>query len=232
MESAADARVREAEQSMNFRYPIFVDVAGKRCLVAGAGHELPGKIHRLLEQGAIVFYVNPEAVPEIRALAAGGLIEWHRREVQPADVQDCFLVITDREDNSAIFEAAERNNILCNSVDDPEHCRFSFGSVLSRGDLKIAVSTNGIAPALAVRLRERLEREIGDEYALFVQLLGEVRTEIATSIPVFERRKALWYDLVDSDALQLIGDGRYADAQHLIRTLVEEAKGDRRVGRE
>jgi precorrin-2 dehydrogenase/sirohydrochlorin ferrochelatase len=200
--------------------------------MAGAGHELPSKIHRLVEQGAIVVYVNPEAVPEIRALAARGRIEWHRRDVQPADVEGCFLVITDRQDNSAIFEAAERNNVLCNSVDDPEHCRFSFGSVFTRGDLKIAVSTNGIAPALAVRLRERLEREIGAEYALFVQLLGEVRAEIATSIPAFERRKALWYDLVDSDALQLIGDGRYAEAQHLIRTLVDEAKGDCRAAQE
>ena len=79
-----------------------------------------------------------------------------------------MLVITDRDDNSTVFQLAEERNILCNAADDPEQCRFSFGSVVSRGDLTLGISTNGIAPALAVRLRERFEREFGDEYAQFL----------------------------------------------------------------
>ncbi len=141
---------------MNFRYPIFLDLTGKQCLVAGEGYEIAGKVRALVEAKANVTYVNPRAEPSIQELASSGAIRWLQREFESSDLEGLFLVITDREDNSEIFRLAEERNILCNSVDDPENCRFSFGSIHRRGELTIAISTNGWAPAVAVRLRERL----------------------------------------------------------------------------
>src|SRR6478752_5032404 len=137
---------------MNFRYPIFLDLSGKKCLVIGDGHEIAGKVRALVDAAAKVTYVNPRAAPAIEALATAGLISWARRGFEPHDLDDCFLAITDGDNNAEIFRLAEERRVLMNAVDDPEHCRFSFGSVHRQGDLTISISTNGVAPALAVRL--------------------------------------------------------------------------------
>jgi precorrin-2 dehydrogenase / sirohydrochlorin ferrochelatase len=209
---------------MNFRYPVFLDVAGKRCLVTGEGYEIPPKVHTLVRRGAQVIYVNPTAEESIATLAAEGRLTWHQRQFEPHDLEGCLLVITDQEDNSEVFRLAEAQNVLCNAADDPEFCRFSFGSVVARGDLTMAISTNGIAPALAVRLRERLEKEIGQEYERFVEMLGKLRQEITHSIPDFGARKALWYRLVDSEALTLLRAGHEEEAVQLLRRMVDEAQ--------
>jgi siroheme synthase-like protein len=209
---------------MNFRYPIFLDVAGKPCLVTGEGPEIPAKIQRLVASGARVSYVNPTANEAVAALAADGQIEWHARHFEASDLDGCFLVIAARNADGKIFRLAEERNVLCNTVDDPAHCRFSFGSVVSRDDLVLAISTNGVAPALAVRLRERLEQEFGAEYAEFVAMLGELRPHITREVPDFASRRALWYRLVDSEALGAIRRGEPAKARQLLQRLVDEAK--------
>jgi siroheme synthase-like protein len=117
----------------------------------------------------------------------------------------------------------EERGILCNSVDDPEHCRFIFGSVHRRGDLMIAISTNGWAPALAVRLKEKFQREIGPEYEALLGMLKDVRPEITRRIPDFDARKALWYRIVDSDLLDVLRDGHTGEARRRLNDMIEAA---------
>ena len=207
---------------MNFRYPVFLDLAGKKCLVTGEGFELAAKIQALVEASGNVVYVNPQAEPKIQALAEAGIVEWRARDFEPADLVDCFLVISDQDDNSNVFRLAEESRVLCNSVDDAENCRFSFGSVHRQGDLTIAISTNGWAPALAVRIRERLEGEIGREYAKLLTLLKEIRAEITSRLPDFASRRQLWYRIVDSDALEFLRNGEDDKAAAKIRQMLEE----------
>ena len=73
--------------------------------------------------------------------------------------------------------------------------------------MTIAISTAGKAPALAVRLKEQLQKEIGPEYERFLELAGQLREPLAHHIPDFETRKLLWYNLVDSDTLDLLARG-------------------------
>jgi len=188
---------------MNFRYPVFLDLSGKNCLVIGEGQEIAAKAKALVEAGATVRHVNP-------------------REFQTADLEDCFLVITGQADNSEVFRLAEEKGILCNSVDDPEHCRFSFGAVHRQGDLTIAISANGSAPALAVRLKEGLQNQIGPEYGELLGLLKTVRTEITTRIPDFTARRQLWYRIVDSEVLSLLRRGDREAASQAVRGMIEE----------
>jgi precorrin-2 dehydrogenase/sirohydrochlorin ferrochelatase len=205
---------------MNFRYPIFLDLSAKKCLVVGEGYEVAAKVEGLVEAAARVTYINPRAEVAIEAMAWAGLLEWETREFQPADLQGCFLVISDLPDNSAIFQMAEEQGILCNSVDDPAHCRFSFGSLHRQGDLTIAISTNGYAPALAVRLKEQFQCEVGPEYAEFMRMLRDVRPQITSGLTDFGARRALWYRIVDSEILALLRAGDTDGAQELLRSLV------------
>ena len=192
---------------MNFRYPVFLDVSAKKVLVTGAGYEVAFKVKNLVDCSANVTYVNPDAEPAIESLAAGGLLHWEKRTFEASDLEGCFMVISDLEDNSEIFAMAEARGILCNCVDDPENCRFSFGSMHKQGDLTIAISTNGWAPAVAVRLKESFQREIGPEYGEFLSMLKAVRPAITTRIPDFGARRELWYRIVDSGFLPRIKAG-------------------------
>ena len=189
---------------MNFRYPVFLDLSGKKCLVIGDGREIAAKVTALIEAGA-----------EVRQVSA--------RAFKPADLDGCFLVITDQQDNSEVFRLAEKQKILCNAADDPGNCRLIFGAVHRQGDLAIAVSTNGHAPALAVRLKERLQQEIGPEYGELLELLRVVRPEITSRIADFSRRRELWYRIVDSDVLNLLREGKRDDAVRAIRGMLDAA---------
>jgi precorrin-2 dehydrogenase len=208
---------------LNFRYPIFLDLTGKRTLVTGEGFELANKVRGLVDASAEVVYVNPHAEPGIAALAAEGRLAWHAREFVETDLDGCCLVIADLGSNGLVFRLCEERGILCNSVDDPEHCRFSFGAVHRRGDLTIAISTNGGAPALAVRLKEKFQREIGPEFETLIDMLKQVRPEITNCIADFEARRALWYKIVDSELLELLREGRTQEARTALMQMIHDA---------
>jgi siroheme synthase-like protein len=208
---------------VNFRFPVFLDLSRKKCLVTGEGYEVAAKVQALVDAGADVLYLNPRAEPPIEALAAAGLIAWQKRDFAPHDLSGCFLVIADCEKNSEIFRLAEEQRVLCNSVDDPEHCRFSFGAIHRRGELTIAISTNGWAPAVAVRLKERFQRDIGPEYADFLELLKQARPQITARIASFAARRELWYRIVDSEVLAHLQRGETAAATQLLQHLIDTA---------
>ena len=208
---------------MNFRYPVFLDLTGKKCVVTGEGLEIAAKLEGLYKASAKVVYVHPAAETRIQEMAATGMISWEQRDLRADDLEDCFLVVTDREDNSRIFALAEARNVLCNAVDDPSHCRFTFGSVHRQGDLTIAISTNGRAPALAVRLRQWIEQNIGPEYGSLLEIMKRVRPEINDAIPDFSARRELWYGIVDSEVLSLLRDGQTSEAHAQIRRMIDEA---------
>lgn len=200
---------------MNY-YPIFLNLQGRRCIVIGGGVIAEGKVRGLLEAEAAVIVIAPELTARLRAWVAEGRIGRLTRPYQSGDLAGAFLVISatdDREVNARVWAEATARNIPVNVVDDTPHCNFIAPSILRRGDLAVAISTSGKAPALAVRLREQLEHLVGDEHARFLELAGTLREPLAVRYPSFEQRKALWYRLVDSDVLALLKQGDQATAR-------------------
>lgn len=187
-------------------YPVFlVGLENRRCVVIGGGHEAERKAAGLLDCDANVTVISPEVTPKLKQWADAGRINWVAREFQPGDTEGAFLTIaenTNPERSAAIW--AEAKDGLVNVMDDIEHCNFIAGSVLKQGPLTIVISTNGAAPALAVRLRERMQREYGPEYGLFLDLMRELREPIARCYPDMAERKRVWYALVDSDIIELL----------------------------
>jgi precorrin-2 dehydrogenase/sirohydrochlorin ferrochelatase len=159
-------------------FPMLVNLAGRKCLVVGAGTVAVAKIEGLLLCGAEVVVVSPRAVETIQRLARTGRLVWRRRAFSPRDVQGRFLAIAATNSskvNEAVFHACVARGVLCNSVDDPEHCDFIYPAVARRGPLQIAISTGGRSPALAARLRRELERQFGPEWGAWVEDLGKRR---------------------------------------------------------
>jgi siroheme synthase-like protein len=166
---------------MSGLFPMFMKLCGRQCLVVGAGTVAEPKISSLLEADAVVKVVAPQATEQVRSLAREARIHWEQRLFRESDLESCFLVVSATNDiqvNEAVYRQAEVRGVLCNAVDDPERCDFFYGSVVQRGPLQIAISTAGLSPALAQRLRRELEDQFGPEYSGWVEQLGRERARL------------------------------------------------------
>lgn len=166
-------------------FPLFLKLAGRACLVVGAGAIAESKIESLLRAGARVTVVAPEATAKVRSWARGKQIVWRARAYRAADLSGAFLVIAATSSSAlhrAIHRQARRAGILCNAVDDPPNCDFYYPAVVRRGSLQIAISTGGESPSLAARLRAELERQFGPEYGAWVKRLGRNRARILRGV--------------------------------------------------
>lgn len=178
--------------------PIFVKLQDRLVVVVGGGGIAAGKIEGLLAAGARVRVVAPEVTPRIREWIEQKQVEWQTAAFEPRHLDGAFLVIAATSApgvNEAAFSEAEARGILCNAVDDIGHCHFYYGSVVQRGDLQIAISTNGKSPALAQRLRIQLEKQFGSEYEVWLEWLGAARELLRAGDGSADSKKILLHHL-------------------------------------
>jgi precorrin-2 dehydrogenase/sirohydrochlorin ferrochelatase len=186
-------------------FPMFMKLEGRSCLVVGAGAIGEPKIESLLTSGASVRVIAPQVSPAVAEWARAGAIVWEAREFKVTDLDGVFLVIaatSSREVNGAIFHEAQQRNVLCNVVDDPEYCDFYYPAVVRRGDLQLAISTNGHSPALAQRIRRELEIQFGPEYGEWLEELGKIRQQLFASGMNPDERRRLLHELASREAFE------------------------------
>jgi siroheme synthase-like protein len=206
-----------------FSFPIMVEVRDVPVFVAGGGHEAEAKARTLADLGANVrLWLRgdpepPSSTPASRQIAgAHARVVVHRGPFDPALLDGARLAIVDtgdRELDHRVAAEARRLGVLVNTVDDVDHCDWSAPAVLRRGALTIAIATAGVAPALAVRLRDSLADVIGPELGDLLVLLGDVRPRIRASGRPFAARRRLWYELIDGPALDHLHAGRELEAR-------------------
>jgi siroheme synthase-like protein len=188
-----------------FAFPIFVEVRGRRVFVAMGSHESDAKAEALAELGADVSAYRALDGPFHPALLDGAVL--------------AIVGTGDRSLDHRIAAACRERSLLVNTVDDIPWCDWSAPAILRRGDLTLAIGTAGIAPALAVRLRDLIGEElVGPEYEALLELFADARPEIMHSGRSFRERRALWYRLVDGPARELIRDGDREGARRAIET--------------
>ena len=200
-------------------FPANFVVAGRRCVVVGAGRIAARKLGSLLGANADVVVIAPHAVDEIRDAQQAGRLVWHERAFTASDLDDAWLAITATADpavNRAVFEAGEARRVWVNSADDPKNCSFTLMSVIRQGDLVVTIGTNGRSPALATFLRDHVRTEMGPEYETLLELFSEAREAFRASGRSSE--DADWRRAFDSGILDLVRDGREAEARELLRS--------------
>ncbi len=197
--------------------PIFLKLDGRQCLLVGAGTVALDKIGSLLKTGLKLRVVAPEARAEVQKLAAEGKLEWIQRPFVPSDLDGNFIVIAATDVpavNAEVYRGAVARGIFCNSVDDIPNCDFFFGSVVSRGDLQIAISTAGESPALAQRLRREIDEQLPRNLGPWLAQLGELRREVLSTHERGEERRLLLHEL----AQRQICDSALCATKQLART--------------
>jgi siroheme synthase-like protein len=207
---------------MNFKeskprlyYPIFLNLQGKKCVVVGGGRVALRKVTTLLDCGADITVISPKPHAEISKLFKNKAIRLVRRNYERGDLRRAALSIAAthmKKINRKVAEESKKNGTLVNVVDDAELSDFIIPSSFRRGDLSVAVSTSGMSPALAKKIRAKLEKNIGIEYAYLLSLIAEIRSEI--------KKKGLrvsaktWQESLDLDSLILfLKAGRHEEAK-------------------
>src|ERR1700681_1580688 len=193
------------EETVTNLFPMFMKLAGRQCLIVGAGKVGEPKISGLIDTGARIHVVAIAASDQVREWADAGKIELELRAFSSADLDDKFLAVVataSRNLNKLVYREAQRRGVLCNVVDVPEYCDFFYPAVVRRGDLQIAISTGGQSPSLAQKLRQQLERQFGPEYSGWVEQLGETRRLILASDLDKERKLELLHSLASREAFE------------------------------
>jgi siroheme synthase-like protein len=172
-------------------YMACLDLEGRSVLVVGAGNVALEKVRGLLECGARVTVVAPEARAELLALP----VEWLARGYHSSDLRGRFLVVAATSStplNRRVFADAETRSMLCNVVDVPELCSVILPAVHREGPIAVAVSTGGASPALAQRIRDDVAAIVGPRHAELADELRELRPWAKQNLPTYDARRAFF----------------------------------------
>lgn len=206
-------------------YPAFLNLNGRRVVVAGGGKIAEHKVRLLVDCGAEVMVVSPCVTPHLESMAISKAITLQRRLFETGDCAGAFMVISATDDSSlhkTIWEEAKKAGAIVNTVDEAELCDFITPAIIQEGDVTVAISTNAKSPGLAGYLRQKLSGLIGPEYGELLNLLAEIRPEIRQRVSEVERRKEIHYRIIESGVLPLLASGDREGAQSLIRQVIEE----------
>ena len=202
-------------------YPVFLNLTGRRCVIIGGGQVAEGKVSKLLDSGAKIIVISPDATQGIRDYADSGQIEYNLRKYQEGDLNGAFLVVAatnDRVVNQEIFEEAEKSGILLNAVDDMPRCSFIAPSIVEKGPITVAISTGGASPALARKLRAKLEVSPALDWADATNMLSHARQIIKDKQIALDPQR--WQCCMTDELLTMIQAGHENEALDLLMDLL------------
>lgn len=211
-------------------YPINLDIKGRKCLVVGGGRVAERKVKGLLEAGGEVVIVSPELTQGLLALQEAGLVHWEKRGYRQDDVAGFFLIMaaTDNQEVQSRVQAdAAEHRVLLNVADVPDKCHFILPAQVKRGDLNISISTGGKSPALAKQLRQFLESQIGSEFEILTEVMGELRPLVLERGRAQQENEQIFQNILCPDILGWIKEKNWAQIKiHLERQLGETLSGE------
>jgi len=208
--------------SMRF-YPVNFLLEGKSCVVVGGGEVAARKVNGLLDAGAVVTVVSPEACEAIESLADEGKLKWKKENWRAELAREAVLIVVATDDEAVNRRAAadaRKARIPVNVADRPDDCDFVLPSILRRGPITVAVGTGGASPALAAHLRRQLQEVVGHEYAMAADILGKLREILEKTGVEPAMRGRMFKDLVEAGLAEKLKDKDRSGAESLLREVV------------
>lgn len=202
-------------------YPVFLNLKGRRCVVVGGGRVSERKVAGLLNAGAHVVVISPRLTGALEGLKSEGLIEHIDRQYIKGDLKGAFIAIAATSDPAVNHTIAEdAGDIPLNVVDTPQHCSFIVPSVISRGELTVAVSTSGISPALSRTIREEIEGLYGGDLKHLLEFLSSIRGKLMDSPLPPERRSMILKRAGSAGVLKVLRESGIDAAVEFIRDML------------
>ena len=207
-------------------FPIFVNVDRKPPLVVGGGELAAVKTRLLLKRAPSVDIAADGVVAELEELAREGKVVLLPPQPGVDQVRGRPLVVAatgEDEEDARVAAIARALGVPVNVPDKPALCSFVMPAIVDRGEVTIAIGTEGSAPVLAQRLRAWLERELPLRLDRLARLAREFRDGVAEKLPAGRARRKFWESIFDGDASEAVLAGEEADARRLIGEALEEA---------
>ncbi|MCF6150752.1 MAG: bifunctional precorrin-2 dehydrogenase/sirohydrochlorin ferrochelatase [Candidatus Kuenenia stuttgartiensis] len=184
---------------MSKYYPAQININNKKCVVVGGGNVAWRKVCSLKNAGAKVVVVSPVFCPEMEREEG---IELVKQKYDEYYLNGAVIVIASTDDekvNEKVYHDAVRKGMLVNVVDKPDYCSFIVPSSIVRGDLCITISTGGSSPAFVRNIRLHLEKQFGNEYSEFTELLSEMRRKVLGEISDEKIRRGILQRIAEWD---------------------------------
>lgn len=204
-------------------YPVFLQLSGRPVLLVGGGAVAARRIRDLQSCGARVTVISPDAHSDIATAAEAGAVEWIR-EVWDGNVPShfalCIAATSDDAVNSQVVAAAAASDVIVVDAGEASRGDAIVPTVVRRGGVLVAISTSGSSPALAALIRTRIERCVGEEFALFADLLGDARVRVGRNGSQ-KARAELFRSVVTEDNLELVRSGRLDEVRERLAAEIE-----------
>jgi siroheme synthase-like protein len=199
-------------------FPLFVELAGRSCVVLGGGAVAERKVEGLLAAGAVVTVVSPSLTAPLSALVESGAIAHVARGYAAGDLFGAALAFAATDDgaiNAAVAREGRERGVWVNAADDPANCDVILPAVVRRGAITVAIGTGGASPALARAVRERIDRALPEAYGTLAEIAGDVRRELRAA----GRRPTpeAWQDALREALAPLLDGGRRDEAARRVR---------------
>lgn len=172
-------------------YPITLHIKSKKAVVIGGGSVAFRKIKRLLSSGACVTVISPDVCTSVYELYTAGRLSWQRKIFEQEDLEEALIVMAasgDKDVNAAVAAAAKPHQLV-NIVDDPHAGNFHVPASFTRGKLTISIATDGASPILARKLRDELDQQFEQDFAIYMDFLDEVRHKVIHRLEMDKKLK-------------------------------------------
>jgi precorrin-2 dehydrogenase/sirohydrochlorin ferrochelatase len=183
-----------------------------------------GKVTGLLEANAKAVIIAPEVTTFLRKLAESGKVAWEQRIYRDGDLEGASIAISATDDpqiNRQVWDEANRRGILVNVVDDVPYCNFIAPAIVRRGNITIAISTNGKMPALAAHMRREMDKSFGNEYLQLLEMTSPMRVELGAKHLSYTIRQKLWRKLFGkTELIDLVRKSDEETARKLARDVL------------
>lgn len=226
----ASDRLRQLERREDAMqtYPVSLVLEGRAVVVVGGGAVATRKVEGLLPTGATIAVVSPDVSDRLAEHIQARRCAWRARTYEAHDLDDADIVFVATDDeavNAQVHADACAAHLMVNVADRPELCTFFLPSVLRRGKLSVAVSTEGASPLTARRLRRQLEKLVPEEFEDYLDLLASWRPRAIDALPDEPTRLRFWEQATDGRVQTLLEQGEAKAAGQLLERLLEETRG-------
>jgi uroporphyrin-III C-methyltransferase/precorrin-2 dehydrogenase/sirohydrochlorin ferrochelatase len=214
------------------RFPLFVNLDKLPVLVVGGGEIAERKINLIIKANAKVEVLARKFSPNVENLINKNKLKKIKSNLDISTLDSSYSLIIAATDNKQInkklFNFANKNNILINVVDQPDLCTCTFGSIVERGDLVVAISTGGNAPVFARNLREKFETLLPQSTKQLIDFSDSIREKVMNSFSQFNKRRIFWELFFDAFAAKknITKSNLTSLTNQLIKTLKNKHSGE------
>ena len=205
-------------------YPAFLDLNNRKAVVVGGGRVAERKVRSLLKAGAVVEVVSPAVTTGLKKLGDQGKIRHKKKRYGKGDLRGAFIVIAATSSAQVNSKAAQDAEQLVNIIDMPAHGNFIVPSIVRRGNLTIAISTEGVSPAISKAVRKEIEHKYDAEFARYLRFVENLRGKAIKEIMDVKKRERFLKSLASAEILAMLRNRGFAAASGEVLKALDKIK--------